>query len=230
MEEFLESSYASRVSTANGRRSLSTYPTNKQENDGRFLKPRKPLEINLTGKFVKRINSGRPITSTKVEVTPRRQPTQRIKLPVPQKPLTTCNYKLPTSLPSKVGDKTTPRTPRSARSKSEMSPLPPHVRATERSPNDSPDSNSFPHTSTRLTFFSGINMTPVKRSTPPTSTNPYDKINVDRRKQLQQLVEMLGETTLTPYLRKLAVGQSNIRRTIVNSDSIDYSVVFGTRL
>lgn len=251
-EKFLDSCYylQPRLPTSKGGRQLLTYADIKNyvvdEQDGqetgrttRCVKTRKALDISLTGKFVQRLNGTRCISSTKVELDRRRRPQEHVKLPLPQKPIDTCSYKLPASLPYKVMEKPTSQSARFEHVRSRQSRkgsecmLPyrltvsqPTAPSTSNGKDSSPTDQPTPRLS-YTTFYNGINIRPAQRQTIASSSI---KVESTRKRQLQQLVEILGETTLTPYLHKLTVGQSTATQPMVNTDAIDYSVIFGSRI
>lgn len=202
----------------------------------RYFKTRKPVEISLTGRFVRRDNSSRAVSSSRVELSPRRQPPEQVKLPLPQKPVVTCNYKLPASLPYKVMDKGSPQIPGSGHVKQGGDKTPPYRLTVSHAPrtksSDTPKlSNSTNTPAVRLsysTFYNGIDIKEPHR--PPCPSASSAETDSSRKKQLQRLVEILGETTLTPYLQKLTLGQTNTGQSIVSPESIDYNIVFGTRI
>lgn len=229
------------------------------------LKPRQLLNVNLTGRMVKRENILRSVSATKMELVSRRRPLEQVKLPVPQRPTAavTCSYKLPTSLPCKVkterppsqsasvqhpslrrtaqfmsravlnkGHKQDKRLPyRLSVRRSSLSQVSKSVLASyggKSSPNDNrenPLSRSF-GSLTYTSFHNGITIKPSSVASVQST-----KITESRRnKQLQDLVNVLGESTLTPYLQRLTIDQGNMSRPVGHANAIDYNIVFGSRI
>ena len=243
----------------------------------RYLKSRKPVDVNLTGKFLKRASGmsfspptnppereqsiasstdlPRSDTSIKYGNSSTEGPP---KLAMPPKPAPSVNYKLPASLPYKVTARPPSQSARTERTQ------PRHVVLMKDAKFD--DSLAVHERSGHVPFRLNAKQTTVSKSLLANSKSysnfyksdpglsgpdlPYNmkisslvksdfsrncmKTDKERKKQLQELVKILGQSTLTPYLQKLrGVESRSFHRSnpaVNKAELIDYSVVFGTRL
>ncbi|XP_067928513.1 uncharacterized protein [Watersipora subatra] len=187
------------------------------------LPRRSKIEINLTGKFVKRVQSSRSLPCSNMCSNMGQTMKRHIKLPVPQRPLLTCSYKLPATLKYKSAEKAGPPSGRQ-----KMDPLEKSSTSSTIAANDTSTA-----VANEKSFSSALN----KRAPPPAAQkNAYQrdvraltssKVDRNRRKQLRKLIELLGETTLSPYLRTLTLEQSNIAQQIPNAEPTIDDIVFG---
>lgn len=246
----------------------------------RYLKSRKPLDVNLTGKFMKRA-SGMSFSPPSSSNNPEKDTTLLTnsdvtrsdatikygssssdtppKLALHPKPAPSVNYKLPASLPYKVTARPPSQSARIDR------PSPRHVVLMKDAKFD--DSLAFHEQTGQVPFRMNAKQTTVSKSLLANSKSHNNSIyrsepclagaefpnNVkfsslvkndfsrngvktekERKKQLHELVKILGQSTLTPYLQKLrGVESRSFHRSspgVNKAELIDYSVVFGTRL
>lgn len=257
-----------------------------------YLKARKTMDVNLTGRFMKRVSgtqlpssSSTSQTVTEVRVlsatksdtisvanTPPYKSDNKViygssqtldgsqpVLAVPPKPAPSVNYKLPASLPYKVTtrppsqsarlERTSPRyTPgkdsRAENSIEKNTAAPYRLAAKQTTVSKSMFANSGsmkqPTFHTTQRYETNLSRSEMSNNFKLNSIVKHEfsrsnlKTDKERKRQLQELVKILGQSSLTPYIQKLrGLEAKSITRhspAVNKAELLDYSVVFGTRL
>ncbi|KAF6019998.1 hypothetical protein EB796_021694 [Bugula neritina] len=221
-----------------------------------LLKPKKPVNINLTGKFVQRTGSvansiSRCVaTNARTEQTSSRKPKDDAKLPIPLRPAPLVSYKMPSSLKCKVTIERLPTQSaknvylsakscnldisKSSRPNTNLSKTSRHSCKSECSMHNakSTQQSSLNRRSLdSLTYTSGFNGVRIRtiKKEPSTLSNTLDD---DRKKHLQALVKILGDRMLAPCLNNINVEPKAIDFSagLGKAEAIDYNVIFGSRI
>lgn len=213
-------------------------------------KIRNQLEINLAGKLLRRQSSvSRSVTSVRPEMMSRRQPREEVSLPLPQRPIPAVSYKLPTSLPCKVTpDKVqsaklnqqdtdtlpcSPTTGHHSHSYMRAKKLPVKGKKSVKvtgNPENTECSNTQ-STETVAYYTCTKNKDSDDKSITQKSTAVKTSSDVKRKRQLEQLVRILGQNALTPYLEKLRTVEKGTRKQAMSRvAAIDYNIIFGSQI